>query len=41
MENNLPIIVFDIAAPDGILQAVGGERIGTIVADRETVLEPA
>jgi uridylate kinase len=41
MENSLPIIVFDIAAPDGILRAVRGERIGTFVGDRETVLEPA
>lgn len=41
MENDLPIIVFDIAAPDGILRAVRGERIGTFVADSETVLEPA
>ena len=41
MENDLPIIVFDIAAPEGIVQAVRGERIGTFVGNRETVLAPA
>jgi len=41
MENDLPIIVFDIAAPEGIMQAVRGERIGTFVGNRETVLAPA
>jgi len=41
MENDLPIIVFDIAAPEGIVQAVRGERIGTFVSNRETVLAPA
>src|SRR3990172_1198925 len=29
MENELPIIVFDLAAEDSILRAVRGERIGT------------
>jgi uridylate kinase len=41
MENDLPIIVFDIAAPDSIVRAASGERIGTLVSDRETVFEPA
>jgi uridylate kinase len=41
MENELPIIVFDIAAPKGIVRAVRGERIGTFVGNRETVLAPA
>ncbi len=41
MENDLPIIVFDIAASDGIVQAVRGDRIGTFVGNRETVLAPA
>lgn len=41
MENDLAIIVFDIAAPEGIVQAVRGERIGTFVGNRETVLAPA
>ncbi|MGD0765067.1 MAG: UMP kinase [Dehalococcoidia bacterium] len=34
----LPIVVFDLMAPDGIVRAVRGERIGTLVADTETVL---
>ncbi|MGB6838154.1 MAG: UMP kinase [Dehalococcoidia bacterium] len=41
MENDLAIIVFDIAAPEGIVQAVRGERIGTFVSNHETVLAPA
>jgi uridylate kinase len=41
MENDLPIIVFDIAAPEGIVKAVRGEHIGTFVGNRETVLAPA
>ncbi|MBI2853496.1 MAG: UMP kinase [Chloroflexi bacterium] len=32
MENNLPIIVFDITAPDTIQRAVAGENIGTTVS---------
>ncbi len=31
MENRLPIIVFDLAAPDSIERAARGETIGTIV----------
>lgn len=31
MEQNLPILVFDIAAPQSIVQAVQGDIIGTIV----------
>ena len=41
MENELPILVFDVARPDGIVRAVQGEEIGTRVASVETVLEPA
>jgi uridylate kinase len=41
MENKLPILVFDVAQPDGILDAARGRDIGTIVADEESVLEPA
>jgi uridylate kinase len=37
MENELPIIVFDLAAPDSIVHAVRGERIGTRVGSEETV----
>jgi uridylate kinase len=32
MENDLPIIVFDVRAPDGIYRALAGQDIGTIVA---------
>lgn len=35
MENDLPIVVFDIAAPDGILRAARGDTIGTLVSSRE------
>jgi uridylate kinase len=39
MDNHLPIVVFDVRAPDGILRALRGERIGTIVsAHSDTVL---
>jgi uridylate kinase len=31
LENNLPIIVFDLQAPDSIERAVTGESIGTLV----------
>ena len=32
MENELPIVVFDLQAPESILQAIAGEPIGTRVA---------
>jgi len=32
MENNMPIVVFDINAPGSALRAVRGEPIGTLVA---------
>jgi len=38
MENELPIIVFDLAAERSIERAVAGEQIGTFVGGRETVL---
>jgi uridylate kinase len=38
MENELPIIVFDLAAEDSIVRAVRGERIGTYVGSEQTVL---
>ncbi len=38
MENDLPIIVFDLAAEDSIVRAVRGERIGTYVGSEPTVL---
>jgi uridylate kinase len=38
MENDLPIIVFDVAAEDSIVRAVRGERIGTYVGTERSVL---
>ena len=35
MEHGLPIIVFDGTKPGNILRAVTGEKIGTLVGDRE------
>jgi uridylate kinase len=35
MENNLPIVVFDVASPDGIVRAVRGDEIGTRVGPSE------
>jgi uridylate kinase len=32
LDNSLPIIVFDLALPDGMQRAVLGERIGTLVS---------
>ncbi len=41
MENRLPIIVFDLSAPDSILRAVQGDKIGTLVGTEESVLSTA
>jgi uridylate kinase len=30
-ENRMPIIVLDLKSPDGIVRAVLGDRVGTIV----------
>jgi uridylate kinase len=38
MENAVPIIVFDLSAPDSIVRAVRGEKIGTLVGSQESVL---
>jgi len=38
MENELPIIVFDLAGEDSIVRAVRGESTGTLVASEETSL---
>ncbi|MHB8577945.1 MAG: UMP kinase [Dehalococcoidia bacterium] len=38
MDNNLPLIVFDLAAERSIERAVSGEEIGTFVGSRETLL---
>ena len=34
MDNNLPIIVFDLYAPDNIVRVVRGEPVGTLVRQR-------
>jgi uridylate kinase len=41
MENELPIIVFDLAAQDSIVRAVRGESIGTLISSESTVLTGA
>ena len=41
MENDLPIIVFDLASEDSIVRAVRGERIGTYVGSERSVLAGA
>ena len=38
MDNNLPIIVFDMAAPGNIRRVIWGESIGTIVAKERATL---
>ena len=38
MENALPIIVFDLSAPDSVVRTLKGEKIGTLVAAGESVL---
>jgi len=37
MENALPIIVFDLSAPDSVVRAVRGEKIGTLVGSQQSV----
>jgi len=41
MENDLPIVVFDVGSHDGIVAAAQGEAIGTRVGSVESLLEPA
>jgi uridylate kinase len=38
MEHDLPIVVFDLSAPDSIVRAVRGEKIGTLIGSQESVL---
>jgi uridylate kinase len=40
MDNNLPIVVFDLRAPNSIVRAASGETIGTLVAQQESALAP-
>ena len=41
MENELPIIVFDLRLPHSITRVASGDHAGTLVGDLETVLEEA
>ncbi|MHB8377993.1 MAG: UMP kinase [Dehalococcoidia bacterium] len=41
MENDLPILVFDVASPEGIVRAIRGEEIGTRVCGGDSALETA
>jgi uridylate kinase len=41
MENSLPIVVFDVASPDGIVRAARREDIGTVVDAGETIVAAA
>jgi uridylate kinase len=41
MENELPLVVFDVGSPDGIVSAAKGDDIGTKVGVVESQLEPA
>ena len=41
MDNNLPIVVFDIGSPNGIVDAARGADIGTHVGSVESLLDPA
>ena len=38
LERSLPIVVFDLLAPDSIARAARGEKIGTLVGDIQTTL---
>jgi uridylate kinase len=41
MENELPVVVFDVGSPEGIVRASRGEAIGTRVGSASTELAPA
>jgi uridylate kinase len=36
MDNEMPIVVFDMTVPGNIARAVRGERIGTLISGEET-----
>jgi len=40
MDNNLPIVVFDLRAPNSISRVASGEKIGTLVGQHESALAP-
>jgi uridylate kinase len=39
MENNMPLIVFDMMKDDNLLKAVMGERVGTLIKNEFTTIE--
>ncbi|MCH7809408.1 MAG: UMP kinase, partial [Chloroflexi bacterium] len=41
MENDLPILVFDLRGDDSIVRAAAGEKIGTLVSNEQSVLQEA
>jgi uridylate kinase len=36
MDNEMPIVVFDMTVPGNIARAVRGDRIGTLISGEET-----
>jgi uridylate kinase len=41
MENALPVVVFDVGSPEGIVRAARGENIGTQIGSAGSVLDAA
>ncbi len=41
MENDLPILVFDLSAEDSVVRAAAGEEIGTLVSNEPSTLQEA
>ena len=41
MENDLPILVFDLRGDDSIVRAAAGEKIGTLVSNEQSKLQEA
>jgi uridylate kinase len=41
MENALPVVVFDVGSPEGIVRAARGENIGTQIGSAASVLDAA
>jgi len=41
MENALPVVVFDVGSPEGIVRAARGENIGTQIGSADSVLNAA
>lgn len=39
MDNNMPIIVFDIFKPGNLKRLIDGETIGTLISNSEEVIE--